>query len=400
MTNPRAAVHVIAGLLAVSRMLPAQHCAQVDSGYAKPLAEAVRACTDSAVFRVAAAWEHEAIPGLRALLAPGATDCEETRNAARAALAKLGDSALFDVVVAELRGQRLNDRVIKHLGLIGDDRAIHALMAYMVETDSYLARIVDLGDVNYDPHDAIRAAMRDLARRRPLRDGPSGEAIYTWDWGRWWQQSLGTALSTPIHDSVRDRRLRCLARQVEWGFPDAILDLARLGGESAIEVLGRFPRYMPRQPFGRIDGNLQAAFARLGDQTAFHEIAAELREKQSYYSPPVRKLAFIGSRAAVAELISVLGVPTKALVGAREAMSRPTRDPNARFLAEDTYRVEAQIDREFHMSILQVLARMVKEPPVGPNARPTPENIKAWQNWWVANRDRFELAGAPPGNFE
>jgi hypothetical protein len=46
------------------------------------------------------------------------------------------------------------------------------------------------------------------------------------------------------------------------------------------------------------------------------------------------------------------------------------------------------------------LGKMVKDPPVGPGADATPQNIAKWKEWWGKNKDRAELVVKPTQKFE
>jgi hypothetical protein len=246
----------------------------------------------------------------------------------------------------------------------------------------------------------IAAAMQDIASRRLLKGATLAKVGTGWDWKGWWKKYEGASVSVSVHESVAEPHLRCLARKVDWGSPNAILEIANLGGKVAEETLRSFPSFSSRQPFGTMDGNLEAALAKLGDRTAFSGIAAELQERQSSFRSAVRKLEFVGSKEAIDTLLGVLGTPTKSLIEAKAILSTSTSDKYGRFLAEDRHRVELQINREFQMSILQALAHMVEKPPLGADAPPTPESFQKWRDWWAKNRDAAELVRIPPGKYE
>jgi hypothetical protein len=55
---------------------------------------------------------------------------------------------------------------------------------------------------------------------------------------------------------------------------------------------------------------------------------------------------------------------------------------------------------KFHPCIIGVLGYMVKDPPLPPGADATPENIRKWKDWWLANQDRAQFVMKPGPNFE
>ena len=180
-------------------------------------------------------------------------------------------------------------------------------------------------DGPYDARSGILAAIRGIARRHVVPDlpdadySPSGIA----DWKAWLGKYKGQHLNKPIFEGGSDPYLQCLARRVEWGHPDAILDIATFGGASAEAILKQFPA--PRSgevmgarelfpevlrnedgrpdPESEIQGNLQAALLRFGDQKTAGQIATELNSFAIYpgYFPleAIRKLRFAGGKTVV-----------------------------------------------------------------------------------------------------
>lgn len=394
----------LAALLAVAvslkgEILRAQQCWQPGSDPRAAFEAAARLCSPELLYKSAAVLEDRALPELRAAQADSQV-CVEIRRATRAALAKLGDATARSAIVNDLRTEKLNAAAIRDLGLIGDDRALEALMTYMVERASDRSRIVSFGDYDYDPMSEISAVMREVAGRRLLKGKASEREAGRWDWKEWWDKNRGGIVSVPVYQSVTDPYLRCLARKADWGFPNALLEMASQRGKAAEETLRRFPRFSSRQALGTMDGNLEAALAKLGDQAAFSEITAELREARGSFRSAVLKLEYIGNQEAVGALVAALGVPTRNLTEAKAALSRPTDDRNERFLIEDRYRVEQQIDRENQIYVLQTLAHMVENPPLPADGPPTPESFQKWQDWWAKNRDKIEIVQTPRGKYE
>src|SRR6266851_2404811 len=73
-----------------------------------------------------------------------------------------------------------------------------------------------------------------IGRVRRIPDLPaedySSQGIVQWK--TWLAKHKGQAFSKPVSESVSDPYLQCLARKVEWGYPDAVLEIARVGSKS------------------------------------------------------------------------------------------------------------------------------------------------------------------------
>jgi hypothetical protein len=205
-----------------------------------------------------------------------------------------------------------------------------------VLSPSRLIMIVPHGpaDGPIDVRSLSLAEIEGIARRHvvpylPDADySPSGVA----EWKAWIDKYKGQHLSTPVFESISDPYLQCLARRVEWGHPDAILDIATFGGASAEAILKRFPALHSGEVMGarelfpeillyengyhpgtdsEIQGNLQAALLRFGDQRVAFQVATELNSFAlfSSYFPfeAIRKLRFAGGKTAVGVLVEGLG---------------------------------------------------------------------------------------------
>ncbi|HWY58909.1 MAG TPA: hypothetical protein VNZ03_30885 [Terriglobales bacterium] len=169
--------------------------------------------------------------------------------AARTALAKLGDESAYAVIKKQWT-QRRGGPYPARLDFIGDDWALLTLVEHLIQHVNDPGVIV-LGpsDAPIDVRDGQLAQIRGIARRHVVPDfpdadySPSGIA----QWKTWLEKYKGQHLSTPVFESVSDPYLQCLARRVEWGHPDAILDIATFGGPSGEAILKRFPHRMPEK---------------------------------------------------------------------------------------------------------------------------------------------------------
>jgi hypothetical protein len=237
--------------------------------------------------------------------------------------------------------------------------------------------------------------------------------------GRPEEKYKGQHLSTPVFESVSDPYLQCLARRVEWGHPDAILDIATFGGPSAEAILKQFPAPHAGEVMGarelfpeilqnedgtppldsQIQGNLQAALLRFGDQEIAHQVATELNEFPIWpgYFPleAIWKLRFAGGKTSVGILIDGLGSSNRlsqdaqknfdACLGRVLPVNQPSQEQKE--AAKKECAGFSSADRRTGY-ILNALAEMVKDPPLPANAPPTSESSQKWKDWWARNRDK------------
>ena len=215
--------------------------------------------------------------------------------------------------------------------------------------------------------------------------------------------------------------MKCLARKVEWGYPDAILAIAAFGGESAMPILHQFPRPSAGDAMGfaaaygtlferpglwaTVQGNTQVALAQLGDREMFDQIVSELSDKYAYEA--VRKLEFIGGKQAVEALIHSLDMAEEA-AGKLQNLETPQRSYLPIWTAS-SIGVQGEIEQEtctpfsshpYQACVLGVLALMVKDPPLPANAKMSKDNIQIWKDWWTKNQDHAVFLPKPDHTFE
>ncbi len=360
----------------------------------------------------------------------------DLRCAARAALAKLGDESAYAVIKKQWAEQRVSPYPA-NIDFIGDDWALETLIEFLIQHVNDPRMRVQFGpsDAPYDGRWGLLAQIRGIARRHIVPDfpdadySPSGIA----QWKAWLEKYKGKHLSTPVFESVSDPYLQCLARRVEWGHPDAILDIATFGGPSAEAILKRFPAPHAGEVMGardlfpeilqnedgrpdlysQIQGNLQAALVRFGDEKTAAQIATELNELPiypGYYFPleAIRKLRFAGGKTAVGILIDGLGSSNRmtqdaqknfdACVGRVIAVSQPSQEQKEAANKQCAGFVSWS-DRRTGF-ILSALAQLVKDPPMPANAPVTAESSQKWIDWWAKNRDKAIFVVPPRASYD
>ena len=357
------------------------------------------------LYALASVAGEDAIPALRKIAAwpldsgPG-NRCQQWVGASRDALAKLGDESSRSVLDAQLSHPQTAQNAFASLSFIGDDRALLALIHYLVDHAQDLALVHDFGDFEVDERAWFLQAIDSIRQRRrvpglPTADYPPGGIA---QWKEYLATHEGQQLTFPVYPNVSDPYLKCLARRVEWGYPDAILAIAASGNNLAASILRQFPS--PTQndlmgfevsvPFNAhwslIQGNVQVALAQLGDREMFDRIVSELSGGFAYQS--VRKLEYIGGKPAVDALVNALSVPDEVVEKARSKACGPsiycygsgqipwkpiwTVTPKAIEIDRETCLTE-----RYHACLIGVLALMVKNPPLPPTAPATPETSRS-----------------------
>jgi hypothetical protein len=379
-----------------------------------------------------------AIPVLRQFASlPKHNECTSSSfdAAARTALAKLGDENAYAAIEQQWAHPPRTVRYSPRIDFIGNDSALQTLVDFLIRHANDPGMIVQSGpaDGPYDVRSGILAEIKGIARRHVVPDlpdadySPSGIA----EWKAWLGKYKGQHLSTPVFESVSDPYLQCLARRVEWGHPDAILDIATFGGASAEAILKRFPapgsgevmgarELFPdilRNEDGRpgpdseIQGNLQAGLLRFGDQTTAGQVATELNSFAAYpgYFPfeAIRKLRFAGGKSAVGILVDGLGNANRLSQDAQEnfdkcvltvtAPNQPSKQPKE--AAQACAGSFSWAERRTSL-ILSALADMVKDPPLSAAAPPTAESSQKWKDWWAKNRDKAVFVIPPRASYD
>jgi hypothetical protein len=443
---------IIAALLLVMPSAFAQRCSDRNPQVAVDvLQEVLHSCSSHDAFeavgykygydvvaKAASVAGERAIPVLQEIAkSPRNSDCSWGRAPeARQALAKLGDEATIRSI-RESRN-RVNPMMRGNLGELGDDWALTSLVGFLIDHVNDPSMHIQQGpaDGPMDLRGVILESIRDIARRHRVLDLPvaadySPEGILVWK--TWLESHKWRTLSDPVYKHVSDPYLRCLARRVEWGYPDAILDIATFGGPAAGLILRDFPRPSPGEPMGarslfpeivdqeegrprrdrEIQGNLQAALGLLGDRQMLGQIAAEINEFPIHFDyipyEALRKLKFIGGKPAVEILIAALGAHNRMAQVPEQALATCVHDSTP---ADASDRLRESIskfceERDFFWEVrryngwtMDALARMIKDPPLPSGTAASAENIQTWKVWWVKHKDSAEFIMPVRKSFE
>jgi hypothetical protein len=381
------------------------------------------------LYGLAAVAGDEAIPALRKIAewptdTPKGIYCQQWVRSARVALAKLGDAKYRDALNDWQQDPKHPYPPISELAIVGDDRALRTLIEYLVAHANDPAMYHNFGDYGSDAREGLLRDIDSIRSRRRVPGLPS--ANYSPEGVELWKDYLArhkdVQLTFPAYPNVSDPYLQCLARKVDWGYPDAILAIVAFGGDAALPILRQFPRPSAGDPMGfgaagygtlfdrpglwtAVQGNTQVGLAQLGDREMFNQIVSELGGKYAYEA--VRKLEFIGGKQAVDALIDSLDM-TEQVARKLQNLETPQRAYLPIWRAS-AIGVEGEIEQEtctpfsshsYPGCVMGVLALMVKDPPLPAGAKMSKENVQIWKDWWAKNKDQAVFVEKPEHTFE
>lgn len=407
--------------------------------------------SEGLVYKIAAVAGQAAVPALREFV-NHPTDCPYFNDQVETALAKLGDAAALQYLA--------NRMDLYHLGIVGDDRAISVMMTYfeqhradkaMTNQGDYMGGspltsiAVIIGSPNYAPPSIGQRRLIPGISTLPLEPGGNPVEIvegkeFKEAWINWWEMHKDEPLTVAPYKSEKDPYLRCLARQVDWSFPNALLEIADHGGPEALALLKKFPP-PPGEPvvyhdpgpkdlfgtasgggFGAVStmsGDLVLALAKMGDPKEFAKVAS---------THSVEELEYIGGEKSVEILIGQLKTPAELSSEEVQTLSRCiqldvgggmdkgdaqrgcesevgggayarcvfSRSKTERRACEErAVKLATSGDTSHEAPLLSALSHMVVNPPLPPDASPTNENIQKWRDWWAKNKDTAEYIQNP-----
>jgi len=343
----------------------AQACPQDNSYQPVPLEGLLHASTPDMVLRYAAISGNDLAPSLIRLSKPGmAVDTIE--GAAQVSLARLGEQSALKQLRDGLNNPNTSFLAYPKLVRAGTDAAVADLMAYLrvhLHDDSLHH---DFGDYTVDERSDIVDAISQQLQIGPMtHNGFFGGTLQ--QWLDWWDQNKAKPVTLSISGYLHGPHLKCLARKVEWGFPDAIFDLAQTRDPQVIPILTILAKWSnpKRRPFvvTTLQGRAQLGLARLGDQEELQTVKREL--DLSGLSSAIEELRLLGGPTAVSMLIDALDSPSYL----PEYRGRPSYD-KLRFERDEL--------------ILKALTALVISPPR--IAKPA-QSKQIWETWWKDNKN-------------
>jgi hypothetical protein len=359
--------------------LSAQSCPQgpTDNG---PLLQHIENAQDAAtIYRAAAVGAQGVVPALRRISKPG-MGVDSVPGAAQVSLARLGDKLEFDDLARELNDSKYPSAAVRKLVRVGNEQALSLLMTYLSAHLHDPALYKDFGDYSYD----LRTDITELIGKR-LAVGPltaDGHfAVSSEEWLAWWERNKGKPVVVSISGDFHDPYLACLARKVEWGFPDAIYDLINAGGPEVVHAL-RTLRGVGEQFFSldNIHGRAELGLAKIGDEQALSDVALALDRGE--FTQSIKALQLIGGGKAVDLLMNAFDSPT--------------------FLGEFRTRVTpkdlAEYERGRDTLIISALEVIIENPPHFSGALEIQK--KQWQQWWAKNESSARFVAVAMPSYE
>jgi hypothetical protein len=333
------------------------------------------------IHRASAVGGKAMIPALRRIAKPGMGP-ETVPGEAQVALAKLGDHAAFDEIVHELEWGKGEGYAAQKLGQVGSVAAVRALLKYFYAHAADPDRFQSHGDYGSDAMRGVVEALASFVRNPPSFGGSvSGDAK---DWATWWDQNRSNPLAFSFSGSLRNPFLQCLARKVEWGFPEAILDLGTAGSREAIPALKSLTQLGDQRVrasgIETIRGRAQAALARLGDAEEFQAIVRELESPGSVDA--VLKMQYIGGRRAAEAML-------ESLKGAKFLDDYPDWKYDGKNAPGILFDHDEAIEN--------TLIKMVVSPP---DTTGEQRNKGKWLAWWAQNKNTAQFVPPPVAMHE
>jgi hypothetical protein len=368
-------------LVCLKRSLGAQACPHDSSDIVQLQGEVEHAADPNVIYRAAAIAQDKLVPALRRLSKPG-MPLNSVAGAAQVSLARLGDKEATEQLEQELNRIRspFDVGAVNKLVAVGTDKALSILMTFLVVRFSDSSLVVDLQDASEDLRQEI---VKEIASR--LQVGPLAPnqtfSVSLQDWVTWWNQVKGQAIVLSISTGLHDPYLRCLARKVEWGFPDAIFDLATSKDPQVLPVLRKLAEFGDHR--GRsfnlktIRGRAEFGLAQMGDQEELATIKGELNGPG--YTGAIEELRLLGGKDAVTALIN--------------AFDSPDFLPQYRGFKKTYQRELNKRDQD----IQKALIKMVVSPP---ETKMTPEGREKWKDWWAKNKGSAQFTVPPVKSYE
>jgi hypothetical protein len=290
--------------------------------------------------------------------------------------------AAFSEITMELELGNSTGFPGEKLRMVGNREAVRALLKYFFAHAADSNRYHNHGDYESDSMDAVLVPLLKIVRNPP--NAGSSTTGGAKEWAAWWEHNRLDPLAFSFGTQIAAPYTQCLVRKIEWGFPDAILDLGTHGDRQALPVLQRLAQLgdtrIRAERFDSIRGRAQAALAKLGDQDEFAAIVAELESPNSVDA--VQKLQYVGGRKAAVALLESL-VDVKFLADF----------PDWKFDGDHAPGVIFDHDE----AIERALIKMVINPP---DTTGEQRNKSKWLDWWASHTDTAQFASPPSATHE
>jgi len=336
------------------------------------------------IYRAAAVGGNGLIPALRRISKPEMPS-DTIPGAAQVSLARLGDKKSLKELEHELDSRTTLGNPVMKLRRVANKKAVEILLNYYFAHASDPSRYEPVAaDLGGDAMTGVVNALLDTVRYPPLDAAGS----ITGDpkiWATWWEQNKQKPIVLSISSDLDDPYLRCLARKVEWGFPEAILDLGSSGNVQAIPVLTAIAERGDKgsrvSGIDTMRGRAQTGLAKMGNEGEFRAILDELESPFSCVDAAI-KMQFIGGRRAVEALMESLN-GDKFLSQYPDYKNDGDHAPGLVFDHDE--------------AITKALVNLVVSPP---DTTGEPRSRKTWLDWWAMNRTIARFVIQPETTYE
>lgn len=336
------------------------------------------------IYRLAAIGGTQLIPALRRLSKPH-MPMDSVPGAAEVSLAKLGDAKAFQQILHDLKGasHETQRSALAKLGRTGNEQAASILIRYYLSHISMASNgrmPISTEDEGITSSDWLLVGLRVL---EPFMiNPPSPFNFQSQVWTQWCRKNKDSSVTwhLRVSDSLSLRQ-SCLVRKINWGFSDAILDLAVNNDRRPMAILKELTRVGNRETrtsaFDTTRGKAQVALAMLGDSDEFDAIANELDTSQYPYA--ITKLEFIGGKKAAQVLVHGL-------------------ESNSAFSGQSW--PEWRLSEEKKKRNDLIIAALNKIVLIPRKSADKPEGRGEWIVWWEKKNNIVRFASAPAKSYE
>jgi hypothetical protein len=332
------------------------------------------------VLRAAAVGGTALVPTLKSLARKG-QPVYSVGGAAQVSLARLDDHDSLAELDQEFQANAKSHnfeifQTIQKLGAVRNDAALVVLMKYLVENERNIKRKFDSGDVVEDPIADVIRQVASMVEDPPFGGTQPPAPYYESQldgWRGWWERRKPPYIQA-LYWGLDDPKARCLVRLAQWGDGESVLELYQHSGKTSLPVVKHLAQLGDKSwqtsPMGTVRGNAQTILAKEGDHDEFDKIARELDDLP--YEDGVAKLRFIGGRQSFEVLLDALSL---------RAFMR-----SERWKYYDRSYMKAD-EQKLQKAVMATLSELVRNPPLPPEAVPSPENVSKWNDWWVKNKN-------------
>lgn len=334
------------------------------------------------IYRAGAVAGEAITPTLIKLAKPGLA-ADSVPGAAQTSLAKLGDRHAFDQLVTELNKTRVPDFAVEKLIRVGNDEAISALMTYYLGHLNDPSLYQDYGDYSTN---LLADITEGLAAHLDVGPQFKNGAFRTSgrDYIEWWQKNQRQPIMWSISVGLHDPYSACLARKVEWGFPDAIFDMGNTSDPELNPVLRKLEGIGPQALVDRmnqytIHGLAMVALARRREDGAFEEL---VRLSDIGEDGASKALTLVGGRRAVDALMESLD--NKHFMEDDPGLNWPDKKAVAREKELITRYAKVK-----DASVISLISDMIIDSPDFQGS--LVEQKSQWRAWWKTHRDTAQF---------